>query len=503
MFLTILLFLLQCSSQKSSIEQVMPPKREFRGVWIASVANIDYPTKKTLSSAEQKREFINIMDNHQRLGINAVLVQVRAASDALYAKSFEPWSEWLTGTQGKAPEPYYDPMNFMIQQAHDRNMEFHAWLNLNRGTHGATRSVAPDHITRTKPEWFFTFSGAKVYDFGIPEVREYIVSVVRNIVRNYDVDGIHFDDYFYPYPVAGQKINDQATFSKYNRGFKNIQDWRRDNINLVVKAISDAIKEDKPWVKFGISPFGVWRSKDRDSQGSNTVGALSSYDDLYADSRLWAKEGWVDYTAPQIYFSFGHKTVPYKPITNWWIQNSGQRHLYMGLGSYRIGEKNKEWANASQIVRQVELNHSLKGVDGSIFYSSKSLMPMHHALSDSLKKTFAYPALQPTMPWKNAVPLPKPEIVELRRPAPSQAVIRWEVPESLEKNVHRFVIYRFLRGERRTLDDPRNIIAILPNSNPKAYLDYTIDSNSQYEYAITAIDRLHNESKPSKLHKLR
>src|SRR5690606_16924170 len=197
--------------------------------------------------------------------------------------------EWLTGTQGKAPAPFYDPLAFMIEHAHERNMEFHAWLNLNRGTHASSTSVSVNHITRTHPEWFLNYSGAKVYNFGIPEVRDYIVSMVLRIIRNYDVDGIHFDDYFYPYPAAGKRINDQQTFRQYGQGFSRIEDWRRNNVNLLIQAIGEAIRKEKPYVKFGVSPFAVWRNRDRDPEGSHTPGALSSYDDLYADSRMWAR----------------------------------------------------------------------------------------------------------------------------------------------------------------------------------------------------------------------
>lgn len=496
------LLVIQCSSHQAVPASEVPPKREFRGVWIASVANIDWPSRKGLPTAEQQQEFVNILDNHQRLGINAVFVQVRAASDAFYAESEEPWSEWLTGIQGKAPAPFYDPLAFMIEHAHERNMEFHAWLNLNRGTHASATSVSVNHITRIHPEWFLSYGGYKVYNFGIPEVRSYIVNTVLNIIRNYDVDGIHFDDYFYPYPVAGKRISDQATFRQYGRGFNRIEDWRRDNVNLLVKEISEAIKKEKPYIKFGISPFGVWRSRDKDPEGSNTTGALSSYDDLYADSRLWAREGWVDYIVPQVYFSFGHTTVPYKPMVDWWTRNKGDHHLYIGLGSYRVGEKNREWSSASQIMNQVRTNAQTPGVSGSVFYSSRSLMPTSHRLSDSLKNYYRYPALPPVMEWKKADPLPRPEVTALARTDSAQVRIQWRIPDEYEEYVRSFVIYRYKRGEKRTLEDPRNILAIVRNKEEKVFLDRTAEAGSQYEYALTALDRLSNESRPSKLYKL-
>lgn len=501
----LLLFLFQCSSQRASdISLSHPPKRELRGAWIASVANIDWPSSRNLSTEQQQEEFVSLVDNHQKIGINALFVQVRAASDAFYAVSPEPWSEWLTGTQGKAPSPYYDPLQFMIEHAHERNMEFHAWLNLNRGTHGNTRSVSSNHITKTHPHWFLSYNGTKIYNFGLPEVRNYLINIVLNIVRNYDVDGIHFDDYFYPYPVAGSKISDQATFREYGGDFKKIEDWRRNNVNVLVRDLSEIIKKEKPYVKFGISPFGVWRNKDKDSRGSNTNGALSSYDDLYADSRLWAHEGWVDYTAPQVYWSFGHRTVPYKPMVDWWVKNNGKHHLYIGIASYRVGESSKEWSSASQVINQIRTNVLTHGVEGSILYNSKSLMPASHRLSDSLERYYKYPALPPVMSWKKGDPLPKPEITELVRNRDKlKARIKWEIDTEYEEYVRRFVIYRFVRGEKRTLEDPRNIIAVIRNADTKVYIDENLDPEEQYEYAVTALDRLSNESKPSKLHKLK
>lgn len=498
----VFLLLFQCSSRQGISADEIPPKRELRGVWIASVANIDWPSRKGLPPIEQQQEFVNILDNHQRLGINAVFVQVRAASDAFYAESEEPWSEWLTGTQGRAPSPFYDPMAFMIEHAHERNMEFHAWLNLNRGTHASSTSVSAQHITRTHPQWFLNYGGYKVYNFGIPEVRTYIINLVLNMIRKYDVDGIHFDDYFYPYPTPGNRINDQQTFRQYSRGFSRIEDWRRDNVNILIRDLSEAIRKEKPYLKFGISPFGVWRSRDKDAEGSDTAGALSSYDDLYADSRLWTRKGWIDYIMPQVYFSFGHRTVPYKPMVDWWVKNRGERHLYIGMSSYRTGERNGEWSSASQIMRQVRTNTHTGGVSGSVFYSSKSLMPASHRLSDSLRNYYCYPALPPVMEWKTPDPLPRPEITEVTRTEGAKVRIRWSIPDEYEEYVRSFVIYRYRRGEKRSLEDPRNIVGIVRNKEVKVFYDETAEADSPYEYALTALDRLSNESRPSKLHKV-
>jgi uncharacterized lipoprotein YddW (UPF0748 family) len=503
------LFLGQCTprSQKKITPISRPifqisPKREFRGVWVATVANIDWPSKKNLESSIQQKEFTDILDNHQKVGINAVLVQVRAASDAFYARSREPWSEWLTGTQGKSPEPYYDPMRFMIEQAHQRNMEFHAWLNLNRGTHTTSRTVSFEHITKTKPKWFLDYGGYKIYNFGLPFVREYILELVLEMVKNYDLDGIHFDDYFYPYTVANQKLKDDSEFKKYGRGFDKVEDWRRHNINLLIKEISESIAREKKWVKFGVSPFGVWRNADKDPKGSNTQAGQTSYDDLFADTRKWAQNGWIDYIAPQIYFAFEHPKVPYKTLADWWSENHGQRHLYIGHSTYRIDAKSQDinWASTNQLPRQIRYNRGNPEISGSIFYNTNSLMKNNLGFTDSLKNYYARPVLLPAMPWKDAIPPNSPENVEVKWIKDIGAIISWEPPQSPSRDkdpVHAYAIYRFEENENMNLDNGQNLIAVQRNVGLMSFIDNTADHRKKYYYLITALDRLHNESAPS------
>jgi uncharacterized lipoprotein YddW (UPF0748 family) len=305
------------------------PKREFRGVWVATVANIDWPSKPGLSPDQQKQELIGILEMHKANGMNAILLQVRPAADAFYAKSREPWSQWLMGRQGVSPGPGYDPLAFAIKEAHQRGMELHAWFNPYRATMSVNTVVSPDHMTRKRPDWFFYYGGKKKFDPGIHAVRDYIIQVILDVVKGYDVDGIHFDDYFYPYKIAGQRINDEATFSKYSNGFTDINDWRRNNVDLLIKQLDDSIHHHKKYVKFGISPFGIWKNDNEDSQGSATRG-LSNYHELFADSRKWVKEGWVDYINPQIYFSFTRKVAPFGTLVDWWGNNAYGRHLYIG-----------------------------------------------------------------------------------------------------------------------------------------------------------------------------
>lgn len=508
--LIIYAFLSGCSKKVTQQVTTKPagPKREFRGVWVATIENIDWPSRKGLSSETQQQDFRDILDRQKSYGMNAVFVQVRAAADAFYARSKEPWSEWLTGEQGKAPDPYYDPMIFMIQESHQRGLEFHAWLNMNRGATKSAKSIINDHITKTKPEWFLIYGGAKIFNLGIPEVREYIKDIVVNIVKNYDVDGIHFDDYFYPYAVANEKLRDEDTFKKYNSGFKNINDWRRNNVDLVVEGVSEAIKKEKPKVKFGISPSAVWRNASTDPSGSATQGGQPSYDNLYADTRKWVKEGWLDYIAPQIYFSFEFDKVPYKIMTDWWTKNHFNRHLYIGHGIYRVKAGSKEigWDNANQIPRQVRYNRTKPQIAGSIFYSAKPLSNNELAVVDSLKKLYYYPALTPTMPWKDKIPPNAPQNVKVRKIADFGVSVTWELPAIPAKDgdeVSAFVVYRFEENEQINLDNPARILKIVRNEGVLSLTDKTFNQEKSYIYVVTALDRLQNESVMSNVAKVK
>ncbi|AWV98965.1 glycoside hydrolase family 10 protein [Arcticibacterium luteifluviistationis] len=467
------------------------PKSEFRGAWVATIANIDWPSQKGLNSETQKKEFQDIVKHHKKRGINALLVQVRAASDAFYAKSKEPWSEWLMGEQGKGPQPFYDPLEFMIEEAHQEGLEFHAWLNLNRGKHRLAGSVMPNHLIYTKPEWFISYGDYELYNFGLPEVRSYIIDVVMNIVREYDVDGIHFDDYFYPYKVTGLELEDHAAFAKYPNGFRSIEDWRRNNIDLVIKGISDAIKREKSWVSFGISPFGVWRNKSDDPLGSETRGGQPSYDLLFADTRKWAMEGWIDYIAPQIYFPFEHNLVPYGTLTDWWTKNHGKAKLYIGHGVYRVeaNSSTKAWKDPNQIPRQLDYNRYSSGVDGSIFYNTNTFIKNNLGLADSIATRYKYPALVPEVNGvaKAIVQAPKRLLLTDIKEG---LKLTWanETPKGFKN-----VVYRFKEGQELNAGDPEHILAITLSSE---YVDKTRRSNTAYIYMITAVNRWNKESEP-------
>ncbi|MCU0448571.1 MAG: family 10 glycosylhydrolase [Bernardetiaceae bacterium] len=477
-----------------------PPKREFRGVWVATVSNIDWPSRNTLAAEQQRAEFVALLDQHQRSGLNAVVVQVRAACDALYPSQLEPWSSVLTGQQGQAPG--YDPLAFMIAEARRRGLEFHAWFNPYRAVSDARNArLAPNHLANTQPSWLRPYGNARYLDPGLPEVRAHVVRVIMDVARRYDVDAIHFDDYFYPYPETGQVFNDDSTFRVHARGFTNRADWRRDNVDLLVRAVADSLRAAKPWVKFGISPFGIWQNRGTATPlGSDTRG-LQSFSEIFADSRKWAQQGWVDYLAPQLYWSIGFTAARYEVLVPWWAQNSFGRHLYIGQGAYRINTtSDPNWLNPSQMPNQLRLNRTTAEVNGSIFFSSRSVTGNLLAIQDSLRQDFyRHPALLPLVPWRDATPPPAPTglVASLTR----QGVqLRWDRPTApagpLDR-VRQFVIYRFENNQAPDLAQARFIRAVTP-TDTTAFLDLTTNlADVRYTYVITALDRLHNESPAS------
>ncbi len=371
------------------------PKPEMRAVWIATVDNIDWPSQPTLSSAQQKNDFIRLLDMHQRNGINALIVQVRPSSDAFYPSPFEPWSQWLTGKQGQAPVPYYDPLEFMITETHKRGMEFHAWMNPYRAVFNIYHSsIAPTHITRIHPEWFLTYGDKRYFDPGNKQAQEYVANVVRDVVKRYKVDAIHFDDYFYPYPLPGKVFPDFASYMKYGNGMSR-DDWRRSNVDSIILKLHNVIKQENKDCQFGISPFGVWRNADKDPNGSNTKAGPTNYDFLYADILLWLKNSWIDYVAPQIYWEIGHKAADYDVLVDWWSKNTFGKNCYIGLGMYKAGS-NKAWKEKSQLPRQIQKIRNTPNIHGMAFFSSKSLEKNLNGWGDSLRLNyFRLPAPTP------------------------------------------------------------------------------------------------------------
>lgn len=376
--------------------QVRP---ELRAVWVATVVNIDWPTAGNYSSSSQQEEFIRLLDAHKANGMNAMVVQIRPSGDAFYPSPFEPWSQWLTGTQGKPPVPYYDPLAFMIAETHKRNMEFHAWMNPYRAEFKiGESSISPTHITRLHPDWFLSYGDKRYFDPGNKDVQRFVTHIVKDVVERYAVDAIHFDDYFYPYRIEGKFFPDDASYARYGNGMDR-EDWRRSNVDSVILMLNNGIKQVNPHCQFGISPFGVWRNASKDPDGSNTNAGQTNYDDLYANILLWLKNGWVDYVAPQLYWEFGHKAAPYEVLIDWWSKHTYGRNCYIGLGFYRAGS-NAAWKDKTQLPRQIEALRNTPNIQGMIFFSSKSFDKNPNGWNDSLRLNyFKEPAPLPTMPW--------------------------------------------------------------------------------------------------------
>ena len=371
------------------------PLAELRAVWVATVSNIDFPKSPTISSDVQKAEFIQLLDMHQKNGMNAVVVQIRPATDAFYPSPLEPWSQWLTGRQGQAPVPYYDPLEFMLTETHKRKMEFHAWMNPYRAVFNINgSSIAPTHVTKLHPGWFLTYGDKKYFDPGNKEVQAHVTAVVKDVVSRYDLDAIHFDDYFYPYRIPGKEFPDENSYRKYGMGLTK-DDWRRSNTDSIIVMLSRVIKKENKNCQFGISPFGVWRNADKDAAGSNTRAGQTNYDDLYADILLWLKKGWIDYVAPQLYWEMGHDKADYNTLIEWWSKNTFGKNCYIGLGIYRAGS-NAAWKDKTQLPRQIEKLRNTPNINGMIFFSSKTFEKNPNGWNDSLRLNyFREPAALP------------------------------------------------------------------------------------------------------------
>lgn len=387
-----------------SIAQKAAP--EFRAAWIATIENIDWPSKRGLPVEYQKLEFTSLLDMHQKNGLNAVIVQIRPVADAFYPSIYEPWSEYLNGKQGQAPNPFYDPLQFMIEETHKRGMEFHAWLNPYRAVFNINRSsIAANHPSRVHKDWFVTYGDAssskRYFDPGNPEARRFVTEIVKDIVSRYDVDGIHLDDYFYPYPVAGKDFPDAESYRKYGHGMDK-DEWRRSNVDSAIENISRAIKTTKPWIKFGVSPFGVWRNYSDDPEGSQTRAGVTNYDDLYADILLWLEKGWIDYVAPQLYWEIGHRLADYTTLIDWWSKHTYGKHCYIGIGLYRATEPNRPaaWRDKTMLPRMIELCRNTPNIGGQIYFSSKSFINNPNGWCDTLRNVYYKdPVLTPAMPW--------------------------------------------------------------------------------------------------------
>jgi len=469
------------------------PHRQFRAMWIASVANIDWPSATGLSAATQQAEFRSWLDLAVQRKMNAVVVQIRPSADAFWPSPYEPWSKYLTGTQGG--NPGYDPLAFMVSEAHARNLEFHAWFNPYRvALTTDLTTLAANHPARQHPEWTFAYDGKRYYDPGIPTVRDFVEDAMMDAVSRYDVDGVHWDDYFYPYPVSGVAIPDSTTFAQYGGGFSNIADWRRNNVNLLVQEMQQRIKAAKPWVTFGISPFGIWRNASTDPLGSQTSG-LQSYDAIYADSRTWVKSGWLDYIAPQIYWHIGFTTADYAVLTPWWanVVAGTDTHLYIGQAAYRVGVSGQpaQWQTSTELTNHLFLNRDYPDVDGDVYFSAKDVRADRlGSITRLAADHYTRPALLPLAPQLGGSAPASP-------PIPAGTRVSTGIQLSWTGSGTSYAVYRIAGAgpaDSCAFADATNLLSTVRGTS---YLDTTAAAGQTYTYYVTALDRLQNESAPS------
>lgn len=452
------------------------PKQEFRGAWLHTVYQGQY---KKQTTAQNQAYLRNLLDSLQLTGVNAVIFQVRPQADAFYDSKLEPWSRFLTD-DGAKPKPYWDPLQFMVEECHKRGMELHAWLNPYRVTTNAKQTLPKGHIYHKHPERFVRYDGKLYFNPGLPENREFIGKVVEDIVSRYDIDAIHFDDYFYPYPAKGKDFDDAAAFAKYGKGMAR-DDWRRHNVDLLIEELNTRIKKLKPWVRFGISPFGIWRNKTSDPRGSDTNG-LQNYDALYADVLLWEEKGWIDYLLPQLYWELDHKAASSRILADWWNENSRHnRHLYIGQDVERCMSK-------GELGEKVEISRSRQNVAGNCWWPGYSVTRNSGGVADSLASDLQKDiALVPPSFWLSSTTPAAPTKVSVE----PGGVIAWQAPAPQGKigDVTRFVIYRFDSPENIDVKDASAIIAVVP--------DMSFKTTEPGTYVVSALDRVNNESEPS------
>ena len=468
-------------------------KREFRGAWIQAVNGQWQGIGRDAMQAELTRE----LNELQADGINAILFQCRVEGDALYESTLEPWSRYLTGQQGMPPSPYWDPLAWMVEQCHARGMELHAWINPYRAKTKGTKELATTHYAVQHPERCFTYDGLMLFDPGLSENRAFICHVAADIVRRYDVDGLHIDDYFYPYPVAGVAIPDDASYARYGGGMER-GDWRRQNVNLFIRELRDSVRAAKPWVKFGVSPFGIYRNQRSWAGGSATNG-LQNYDDLYADVLKWLEEGWVDYNIPQIYWEIGNKAADYETLIRWWSAHANMRPLYIGQDVDRtVSKPDVNNPSQHQMVAKMALQRSLPGVYGSCQWYARAVADDKGNYGTLLREVYhRTPALQPLMPWLDQK---APGTVrKLKDVWTSDGyTLFWTAPKAKKPmdEARLYVVYRFPKGEKVNIATPERIVSI----TPQTFLQLPYEDGTQkWTYVVTALDRLQNESKVKKV----
>lgn len=465
------------------------PKHQLRAMWIASVTNIDWPSATGLSVQQQQDELESWLDMASRLRFNAVMLQVRPTADAFWPSPYEPWSQYLTGTQGA--DPGYDPLAFAVDAAHERNIELHAWFNPYRiSLQSDPTKLVPTHPARLHPDWIFLYGTTLYYNPGIPDVRHFVEKAILDAAIRYDIDGVHFDDYFYPYPIAGQTLPDQDTFTTYGAGWDTIEDWRRNNISLLINEMNHKIHAIKPWLKFGVSPFGIWRNESADPKGSDTDGT-QSYDANFADTRKWVKEQWLDYINPQIYWNIGLAVADYGKLAPWWSdQVTGTHvHLYAGEATYKVGNPAQPaaWQDPAELSTHLTLDETLN-VDGNVYFSAKDVRnDVLGAMSRVVADHYQHPALTPEMAHLGGRKPPPPLLTSARRTGDAIRI-------SWHGDATSYAIYRFTKRPRKS--DFADATALMATTRARQYTDTSAMKGTAYWYAVTAVSRNSIESEP-------
>ena len=469
-------------------------KREFRGAWIQCV-NGQF---KGIGTETMQRTLTYQLNELQKDGCNAIIFQVRPECDALYESDLEPWSYYLTGVQGEKPNPYWDPLQWMIDECHRRGMELHAWINPYRAKTKSPHQNAANHVIVRHPEWTFDYDGLTLLNPAYKECRDYICDVVKDIVERYDVDGLHIDDYFYPYPVAGVEIPDEAQYRAAPNGMKNRDDWRRYNVNMFIQQVYETIHATKPWVKFGVSPFGIYRNQKSDPNGSKTNG-LQNYDQLYADVLLWDANGWMDYCVPQLYWEIGNKAADYDELIHWWNRHLTRTPLYIGEDVERT-VKYPDLTNKSQhqLAAKMALHAELPRIQGTVLWYAKAAVDNVGNYGTLLRNNYwRMPALQPLMPHIDKKAPKAPRKLKAVRMDDGEHVLFWMPPKGKgwQDEAASYVVYRFEKGEPINIDDPSKIVKVTTDC---LYM-IPAGQSGRYTYVVTALDRMQNESKIAKV----
>ncbi|WP_042348081.1 glycoside hydrolase family 10 protein [Bacillus massiliigorillae] len=499
LILMLIMPILSLSGKNTAQAAVVQPKYEMRAAWIATVQNIDMA--KGMNKATYTTWARKTLDSLKSKGFNTVIFQVKPTGDALYPSVLAPWSSYITGKK-QGTNPGYDPLKIMLDEAHSRGLELHAWVNPYRVTMASEKftSLAENNVAKMHPEWVVKYRKQYYLNPGIPEVQGYLIQTVLELVSNYDIDAVHMDDYFYPYKIKNEVFADQNTFLKHGTKFSNINDWRRNNVNELVANLNEAIKNVKPWVQFGISPFGVWRNIANDPTGSKTKAGVQNYDDLYADTRQWIKDGSIDYITPQLYWSRSLSVANYTVLLNWWNQEVttyATKHpvnLYIGLADYKVGTKDDNaWLKQLELPSQIIANRNQKTTQGQMHFSLSDINKNKlNYVTYITKNLYNYKALTPVTAWNNPIVPMQPMKVEAKN---EKNGVKITIDHSLDNDARKFVIYRFENNNKVNYDSPISIVDVVYSNNGKAtFVDLSAQLKKTYTYGIKSLSATGVES---------